>query len=210
MSVIRDIADAVKNGRAKLVKQLVPQALEEGISAGEILNEGLLAGMQQIGELFKRNEIYVPEVLIGARAMNAGTDILKPYLMGEDAQPRGTVVIGTAESDLHDIGKNLVRMMLEGKGFKVIDLGVNVTADKFIEAVKEHKPQILAISALLTTSMPAMGVTIERLKKEGLRDSVKVMVGGAPVTESFAEEIGADAYTSDAASAADMAVKLIG
>ncbi len=210
MSVIRDIADAVKNGRAKLVKQLVPQALEEGISAGEILNEGLLAGMQQIGELFKRNEIYVPEVLIGARAMNAGTDILKPYLMGEDAQPRGTVVIGTAESDLHDIGKNLVRMMLEGKGFKVIDLGVNVTADKFIEAVKEHKPQILAISALLTTSMPAMGVTIERLKKEGLRDSVKVMVGGAPVTESFAEEIGADAYTSDAVSAADMAVKLIG
>lgn len=210
MSTLRDIADAVRNGRAKTVKQLVPEALNEGIPASEILSNGLLIGMQEIGELFKKEEVYVPEVLITARAMNTGVELLKPYLTEENAQPKGRMIIGTAEGDLHDIGKNLVRMMFEGRGFEVIDLGVNVPPAKFVEAITELKPQIVGISSLLTTSMPAMAATVEAIKAAGLRDTVKIMVGGAPVTEEFAAEIGADKYTADAATAADWAAKLLG
>ncbi len=209
MEILRNIADAVKNGRSKAVKTLVPEALEAGVSAGDILNNGLLVGMSEIGELFKRDEVFVPEVLVSARAMNAGTELLKPFLTDENVQPKGTVVIGTAKSDMHDIGKNLVKMMLEGKGFKVVDLGVDVPAEKFVEAITEHNADIVAISSLLTTSMPAMGECIEAITAAGLRDKVKIMVGGAPVTESFAKEIGADAYTDDAASAAERALELL-
>lgn len=210
MADLRSIADAVKNGRAKVVKQLVPEAIAEGVAASDILNSGLLVGMSEIGELFKRNEVFVPEVLVSARAMKIGTDLLKPYLVADDVQPKGTVILGTAHGDLHDIGKNLVRMMMEGAGFKVIDLGVDVPAEKFIEAVQENDAQIVAISALLTTTMPAMRECIEKLTEAGLRDKVKIMVGGAPVTQAYADEIGADAYTPDAASAAECALALIG
>ncbi len=210
MSDLRSIADAVKNGRAKMVKQLVPEAIAEGIAASDILNNGLLVGMSEVGELFKKNEVFVPEVLVSARAMKVGTDLLKPYLVSDDVQPKGTVVIGTAEGDLHDIGKNLVRMMMEGSGFQVIDLGVDVSADKFVEAAREHNADIVAISALLTTTMPAMRECVEKFTAAGLRDKVKIMVGGAPVTEAFAQEIGADAYTSDAATAAEVALTLVG
>ncbi len=210
MADMRSIADAVKNGRAKVVKQLIPQALSEGASASAILNEGLLVGMSEVGELFKRNEVFVPEVLVSARAMKVGADLLKPYLVAGDVQPKGTVVIGTAAGDLHDIGKNLVRMMMEGAGFKVIDLGVDVSADQFIEAVQAHEADIVAISALLTTTMPAMRECVEKFEAAGLRERVKIMVGGAPVTEAFAREIGADAYTPDAATAAEIALTLVG
>lgn len=209
MADLRSIADAVKNGRAKVVKQLVPEALAEGIPVSEILNNGLLVGMTELGELFKKNEVYVPEVLVAARAMKVGTDLLKPYMMSADIQSRGVVAIGTAKGDLHDIGKNLVRMMMEGSGFTVLDLGVDVAPEKFVEAVQTNGAQIVAISALLTTTMPAMRECIEALEKAGLRDKVKVMIGGAPVTQSFADEIGADAYTPDAASAAERAVELV-
>lgn len=209
MADLRSIADAVKNGRAKVVKQLVPEALAEDIPVSEILNNGLLVGMTELGELFKKNEVYVPEVLVAARAMKVGTDLLKPYMMSADIQSRGVVAIGTAKGDLHDIGKNLVRMMMEGSGFTVLDLGVDVAPEKFVEAVQTNGAQIVAISALLTTTMPAMRECIEALEKAGLRDKVKVMIGGAPVTQSFADEIGADAYTPDAASAAERAVELV-
>lgn len=209
MADLRSIADAVKNGRAKVVKQLVPEALAGGIPVSEILNNGLLVGMTELGELFKKNEVYVPEVLVAARAMKVGTDLLKPYMMSADIQSRGVVAIGTAKGDLHDIGKNLVRMMMEGSGFTVLDLGVDVAPEKFVEAVQTNGAQIVAISALLTTTMPAMRECIEALEKAGLRDKVKVMIGGAPVTQSFADEIGADAYTPDAASAAERAVELV-
>ncbi len=210
MSDLRSIADAVKNGRAKMVKQLVPEAISEGIAASDILNNGLLVGMSEVGEQFKKNEVFVPEVLVSARAMKVGSDLLKPYLVTDDVQPKGTVVIGTAAGDLHDIGKNLVRMMMEGSGFNVIDLGVDVSADNFVEAAKEHNADIVAISALLTTTMPAMKECVEKIAAAGLRDKVKIMVGGAPVTEAFAQEIGADAYTSDAATAAEVALTLVG
>ncbi len=210
MADLRSIADAVRNGRAKVVKQLVPEALSEGLAARDILNNALLVGMGEIGELFKKNEVFVPEVLVSARAMKVGTDLLKPYLVAGDVQPRGTVVIGTAQGDLHDIGKNLVRMMMEGSGFNVIDLGVDVSADRFVGAAKEHNADIVAISALLTTTMPAMRECVEKIAAAGLRDRVKIMIGGAPVTQAFADEIGADAYTPDAATAAEIALQLVG
>ncbi len=209
MADLRSIADAVRNGRAKVVKQLVPEALAEGLFATDILNQGLLVGMSEVGELFKKNEVFVPEVLVSARAMKVGTDLLKPHLVAADVQPRGTVVIGTAQGDLHDIGKNLVRMMMEGAGFNVIDLGVDVPADRFVEAAKEHNADIIGISALLTTTMSGMRECVEKVEAAGLRGKVKIMVGGAPVTQAFADEIGADAYTPDAASAAECAVKLL-
>ncbi len=210
MADLRSIADAVKNGRAKVVKQLVPEALAEGFSVNEILNDGLLVGMSELGELFKKNEVYVPEVLVAARAMKAGTDLLKPYMMSSDIKPKGTVAIGTIKGDLHDIGKNLVRMMMEGAGLNVIDLGVDVAPEAFINAVQNQGAQIVAMSALLTTTMNGMRDTITALEEAGLRDKVKVMIGGAPVTQSFADEIGADAFTPDAASATDRALELVG
>lgn len=208
-AIIEEINAAMQKGKAKQVKQLIPQALEEGIPAQQILNEGLLDAMSVVGEKFKNNEVFVPEVLVAARAMNAGTALLKPYLSTEDGESKGKACIGTVEGDLHDIGKNLVRMMLEGKGLDVIDLGVDVSAEKFVETVQNEGVQLVCCSALLTTTMPNMAKVVEALKAAGLRDSVKVMIGGAPVTPEFAESIGADAYTPDAASAANKAVELI-
>ena len=209
MATPREIADAVKAGRAKIVKQLVNAAVEEGMSAEVLLNEGLIVGMNELGEMFKNNEVYVPEVLVAARAMKAGTEILKPMLAAENVQSRGVVAIGTVKGDLHDIGKNLVGMMLEGRGFTVVDLGVDVTAEMFIDAIQNKGAKIIGISALLTTTMSNIGETIKELEKAGLRDQVKVMIGGAPVTQGFADEVGADGYSADAASASDLAVKLM-
>jgi len=209
MATPREIADAVKAGRAKIVKQLVNAAVEEGMSAEVLLNEGLIVGMNELGEMFKNNEVYVPEVLVAARAMKAGTEILKPMLAAENVQSRGVVAIGTVKGDLHDIGKNLVGMMLEGRGFTVVDLGVDVTAEMFIDAIQNKGAKIIGISALLTTTMSNIGETIKELEKAGLRDQVKVMIGGAPVTQGFADEVGADGYSADAASASDLAIKLM-
>lgn len=207
MSTLNEIAQAMENGRAKLIKTLVPQALEEGIPAQQILQEGLLAGMDVVGRKFKNNEIFVPEVLVAARAMNVGAELLKPYLAEAGVESKGKVVLGTVKGDLHDIGKNLVRMMLEGKGLEVIDLGVDVTPEKFIEAAKENDCKLICCSALLTTTMPTMGEVVTKAKEAGL--NVKVMVGGAPVTQDFADSILADAYTPDATSCAEKAVELL-
>lgn len=204
------LKEAVIVGNASAAKELTEKALAENISAKQILDEALIPGMTVVGEKFKNNEYYVPEVLIAARAMYSALDILRPILSKSEVETKGTVVIGTVKGDLHDIGKNLVRMMLEGGGFKVIDLGVDVAPEKFIEAINEHNAQILAMSALLTTTMPSMKTTIEALKSVGIRDKVKVMVGGAPVTQQWADEIGADGYAPDAASAVDKAKELLG
>ncbi len=204
MAILQEISELLQKGSAKKVKALVEQALEEGIGAQEILDNGLLAGMDVIGEKFKNNEVYVPEVLLAARAMNMGADVLKPHLAQDGATDKGTVVLGTVKGDLHDIGKNLVRMMMEGKGLKVVDLGVDVDAAKFVEAAKEHGAKVIACSALLTTTMGEMKNVVDLVKAEGL-DAV-VMVGGAPVTQEFADSIGAHSYTNDAASCADQAL----
>ena len=209
MSLLEDISAALQKGKAKDVKELVQQAIDQGLGAQTILEEGLLSGMNIIGGKFKRNEVYVPEVLIAARAMNAGTALLKPLLASAGVEATGKVVIGTVKGDLHDIGKNLVRMMMEGKGLEVIDLGVDVSAEKFVQAINEHDADIVALSALLTTTMNEMKGVIEALDAAGLRDKVKVMIGGAPITESFRAAIGADAYTPDAASASESAIALI-
>ena len=208
MADMNAISVAVKDGRKKIVEQLVKDALSEGVSAEAILNEGLVKGMTELGELFKNGEVYVPEVLVAARAMKAGTALIKPLLMEANVQSLGTVAIGTVEGDLHDIGKNLVAMMLEGTGFTVIDLGENVSPASFVEAA-QNGAQIVAMSALLTTTMPMMATTIQALKDAGLRDKVKVMIGGAPITQDYADQIGADGYSTDAASAAELAKRLI-
>ena len=208
MAEMTAISAAVKGGRKKIVEQLVKEALEAGVNAGVILNEGLVPGMNELGEAFKNGEVYVPEVLVAARAMKAGTAILKPLLVAENVQSLGTVAIGTVEGDLHDIGKNLVGMLLEGTGFTVVDLGEDVSPARFVEAVR-NGAQIIGMSALLTTTMTNMKATIDLLKAEGLRDKVKVMVGGAPITQEYADSIGADGYSTDAASAAELAKKLI-
>lgn len=208
MSILAEMSQFLQQGRAKNVKELVQQAIDQGMDAKTILEEGLLSGMNIIGGKFKNNEVYVPDVLIAARAMNAGTALLKPLLMSEGVKAAGKVVLGTVKGDLHDIGKNLVRMMMEGKGLEVIDLGVDVPVEKFIEAVKEHNANIVACSALLTTTMNEIEVVVEAFKAAGMRDQVKIMIGGAPVTETFCQKIGADIYTPDAASAADEAYKV--
>jgi len=209
MSIIENIGNAVYKGKAKEVVTLVNEALEEGFTAGEILEQGLLKGMGELGVKFKNNEVFVPEVLVAARALNKGTEILKTKLIEEGVEPIGRGVICTVKGDLHDIGKNLVKMMLEGSGFEIIDLGIDVHEDKIVETVKELKPQILLMSALLTTTMNECGVVIQALKDAGIRGDVKVMVGGAPLTQTFADSIGADGYTPDAASAAEMAVTFV-
>jgi len=201
--ILIQLGENLQKGRAKVVGELVTQALADGIDANEIL-QSLLSGMDIVAEKFKNNEVYVPEVLIAARAMNTGTQLLKPHL-DNAASTIGKAIVGTVKGDLHDIGKNLVRMMFEGKGIEVIDLGTNVSAEAFVDAVREHKPQVLALSALLTTTMGEMATIVQALKTAELRDEVFVMVGGAPVTEHFCQEIGADAYAADAANAADMA-----
>ena len=206
MSLYNEISENLQKGKAKIVKELVQQAIDSGAKAEEILNEGLMHGMNIIGEKFKNNEIYVPEVLVAARAMNMGAQILKPYLAASGVQATGKVCIGTVQGDLHDIGKNLVKMMLEGKGLEVVDLGTDVPAEVFVKTAKEQNCQVICCSALLTTTMGVMADVVKIAEAEGIRDSVKIMVGGAPVNEAFCREIGADCYTSDAASAADAAV----
>lgn len=210
MANLTEISESLIAGNAPKVKQLVESALAEGVKASDIVVNGLIPGMAVIGEKFKVNEIYVPEVLIAARAMNAGLAILKPLLASSGFEPIGRVAIGTVKGDLHDIGKNLVAMMLEGAGFEIVDLGIDVSPEKFVNAVVEKAPTHIAMSALLTTTMPAMKDTIDALKAAGLRDKVKVMIGGAPVTQKYADEIGADGYSSDASSAVDLAKALIG
>ena len=209
MSILNDISSWLQQGRAPKVKACVQQALDEGIPAGEILEQGLLDGMNIIGQKFKNNEVFVPEVLIAARAMTKGIEVLRPHLVADGVEEKGTVVIGTVKGDLHDIGKNLVAMMIESAGFEVIDLGVDVSSDKFIEAVRSNPDtKIVACSALLTTTMPALRDTVAALNAADFRSKIKVMVGGAPITQEFADEIGADAYTPDAASAAAKAKEL--
>jgi 5-methyltetrahydrofolate--homocysteine methyltransferase len=211
MSVILEqIKEFLMKGKANDVKALVQKALDEKVPAGDVLNKGLLAGMGIIGERFKKNEVYVPEVLIAARAMKSGLDILKPALAAAKVEPRGVVVIGTVKGDLHDIGKNLVGMMLEGAGFKVVDAGINVEAAKFIELAQANQATVIGASALLTTTMTNMKEVVDALKASDLAGKVKVMIGGAPVTQAFCDEIGADGYAADAASAADLAKKLVG
>ena len=211
MSLLEDISSAVQRGKKKEVKPLVQQAVDEGIDPAEILNKGLIEAMSVIGDKFSRNEVFVPEMLVAARAMSAGTEILKPLLAEEGAEPLGKAVIGTVKGDMHDIGKNLVRMMIESKGFEVADLGVDVAPEQFVEYVREHPDcQLVCLSALLTTTMPAIADTVRALEDAGLRGGVmKVMVGGAPVTQAFADEVGADAYTPDAGAAAAKAAELV-
>lgn len=205
MTIIEEISEYLQKGRAKNVKALVQQALDEGIDAKTILDEGLLSGMMTVGGKFKRNEVFVPEVLVAARAMNAGMAILEPKLVEIGNEPVGKAVIGTVKGDLHDIGKNLVAMMLKGAGFEVCDLGVDVEPEVYIEKAEEIGADIIGMSALLTTTMPNMKDLINLLQEKGLRDKYIVMIGGAPVNETFAQEIGADYYTPDAASAAETA-----
>lgn len=205
-AILQEISEKLQQGKTKDIKVLVPQALEEGVPAKEILNEGLLAGMSVIGVKFKNNEVFVPEVLIAARAMKTGTEILKPYLVSADVQPAGKVVLGTVRGDFHDIGKNLVKMMMEGKGLEVIDLGVDVAPEAYVAAAKEHGAGVIACSALLTTTMGEMKNVVDLCVAEGIRDKVKIMIGGAPITDAYCKEIGADAYTSYAASAAEVAL----
>jgi len=209
MADFEALAEAIIGGKKDQAEALTKQALEEGTPAQEILNNGLVAGMNVVGRKFKANEFYVPEVLIAARAMKSAMEHLKPALAKADVQPLARVALGTVKGDLHDIGKNLVSMMLEGAGFEINDLGVDVRPEKYVEAVQESKATIVALSALLTTTMPVMKDTIEALKAAGLRDRVKIMIGGAPVTQSFADEIGADGYAPDAASAVDKAKEII-
>ncbi len=207
---LKEIADNLIKGKAPEVKELVQRAIDEGEDVQKVLNEGLVAGMSVVGAKFKANEFYVPEVLIAARAMKAGMEILRPILADKNIKGVGTVVLGTARGDLHDIGKNLVAMMLEGAGFEIIDLGVDVSPEKFIEAAKEKKADLVGLSALLTTTMPSMKDVVKAVGDSGLKDKVKVMIGGAPVTQSYADEIGADGYAPDAASAVDEAKQLLG
>ncbi|MFH1228085.1 MAG: corrinoid protein [Planctomycetota bacterium] len=209
MVKMQEIAENLISGKAPKVKELVQQALNEGTPSGQILKEGLIAGMNVVGTKFKANEFYIPEVLIAARAMKTAMEILKPLLSKTGVKPVARFAIGTVKGDLHDIGKNLVAMMMEGAGFEVVDIGIDVSPDKFISIIKEKQPQILGMSALLTTTMPAIKTTIDALKSAGLKNNVKIMIGGAPITESFSREVGADGYAGDAASAVDKAKELL-
>ena len=207
MSVLEQIKEQVIAGNVKKVKEYTDAAVSQGLHVSTILNDGLIAGMNVVGALFKNDEIYVPEVLMAARAMHTGLAIIKPLIASAGLKEKGVVAIGTVKGDMHDIGKNLVIMMLEGAGYKVIDLGTDVPAEKFLKVVEDEHPQIVGLSALLTTTMPQMQQTVKRLKESGNR--IKIVVGGAPVTEKFAREIGADGYAADAASAVEKVSELI-
>ena len=207
--LMNEIGAALEKGKRKLVVQYVQQAIDEGVPAQQILSEGLLPGMDRVGVKFRNNEIFVPEVLVAARAMNAGAELLKPLLAEAGAVSAGKIVLGTVKGDLHDIGKNLVKMMMEGKGLEVIDLGVDVAPEAFVQAAREHDANLSGCSALLTTTMPVMGEVVKAAEAAGIRDKVKIMIGGAPVTQEFCDSIGADAYTPDAAAAAEKAVALL-
>lgn len=210
MSKIAEIQELIMNGRSKLVPDAVQAALDEGEDALVLLN-AMIDTMGVVGERFKNNEIFVPEMLVAARAMKKGVAVLKPCLSSGAAGANGKVVIGTVAGDLHDIGKNLVAMMIESSGFEVIDLGVDVSAERFVEACRDNPDtKIVALSALLTTTMPGMAETVKALRAEAFGSSLKIMVGGAPITQTFADEIGADGYSSDAASAAELAKRLVG
>jgi 5-methyltetrahydrofolate--homocysteine methyltransferase len=209
MTVLNDLCQSVIDGDKHLALKLVQQAIDEKVPAEQILKDGLIRAMAEVGRKFECGEYFIPEMLIAARAMQNGLSLLRPYLVTANVQAIGKVVIGTVQGDLHDIGKNLVAMMLEGAGFEVIDLGVDASPEKYVQAVREHHPDLVACSALLTTTMPRMKDIIEALKENGLRDQVKVMIGGAPVTEAFAHQIGADACAMDAASASSRARELV-
>jgi 5-methyltetrahydrofolate--homocysteine methyltransferase len=209
MGVLEEIIQAVINGDKGKVVELTQKGLSEGLDPLVIINQGLVAGMDVVGPRFKNGEMFIPEVLQSAASMHAGMDVLKPRLKGKGVDSRGTIVMGTVEGDRHDIGKNLVGMMLEAGGFKVVNLGVDILAEDFVDKAVEQKAQVIGLSALLTTTMPAMKEVIEILKEEGKRDKFKIIVGGAPVTQKFADDIGADGYAPDAASAVDLCRKLL-
>ena len=207
--ILQEIASALYDGEDAQVAELVQQALDQDVAPGDILQGGLITGMDEVGRDFKAGDLFVPEVLIAARAMHSGMGVLRPLLAESDVSSSGKYLIGTVKGDLHDIGKNLVRMMVEGAGFETIDLGTDVDPQAFVDAVREHQPQLLGMRALWTTTMVQMKATMEALEEAGLRESIKIMVGGAPVTDAFAQEIGADAYAADAASAVDVARDLV-
>lgn len=208
MSVYEDLSTFVQQGRVNNVKEIIAAEIGKGTNAQALLQDGLLVGMAVIGEKFKNNQVYVPEVLIAARAMQAGIDVLAGALAAEKVESKGKVVLGTVKGDLHDIGKNLVKIMMESKGLDVIDLGVDVSADRFVNTAIEEGAQIIACSALLTTTMPVMKEVVDKANEKGVRDRIKIMVGGAPVTEEFKNKIGADYYSADASSASDIALQI--
>lgn len=210
MAILEDLAAEVIKGDAGVVKNLTEEALSQNISAEEVLNSGLVAGMNVIGKQFKNNEVFIPEVLVAARAMKAGMQIIRPLLAEANVEPLGKVIIGTVGGDLHDIGKNIVAMLLEGAGFEVLDLGADVTKEKFLEFAEKEKPDVLGMSALLTTTMVFMKDMVQSLEESGLKDKIKVIVGGAPITQSYADEIRADGYAPDAASAVDLVKSVMG
>ena len=207
--LINEIFNGIVDGQAPLVAQKVQQALESGVDPAAILNQGMIAAMAEVGKRFEEGEFYVPEMLIAARAMQSGLALLKPHLQQTDIKSSGKVVIGTVKGDLHDIGKNLVAMMLEGAGFEIVDLGTDVSPDKFVAAAREHQADFVAMSALLTTTMPSMKTTIDALQAAGLRPQVKVLIGGAPITENFVKQIGANGYAPDASRAVAVAKSLL-
>jgi 5-methyltetrahydrofolate--homocysteine methyltransferase len=207
--LLEQIGEQLYEGDDEAVAELTQKALDQGMTPKEVLQSGLLKGMDEVGRDFRDGDLFVPEVLIAARAMHAGMAILRPLLADSDVPSSGKIVLGTVKGDLHDIGKNLVGMMLEGGGFEIIDLGIDVPAERFVETVAAEQPDLIGMSALLTTTMPSMQQTIAALDEAGLRDGVKILIGGAPVTRSFAEEIGADGYAADAASAVDLARELV-
>ena len=209
-NILTTISEKLQAGQASELQNQVQQALDQGVEAEDILNNGLMHGMSIIGEKFKNNDVYVPEVLIAARAMNSATEILQSALDEAGVEPKGTVCLATVKGDLHDIGKNLVSMMLEGAGYSVVDLGVNVETEAMIKAVQENNASILGLSALLTTTMPLMGEIVTNLEEADIRDDVKVIIGGAPVTQNYADKIGADGYASDAATAVTITNQLLG
>lgn len=208
MSKIEELNHAVEIGRAKLVPGLVQECLDEGIAPIDILNKGMIDAMSVVGDKFKRNEIFVPEMLIAAKAMKKGVEVLKPHLAGDSSAKIGKLAMGTVAGDLHDIGKNLVIMMIESTGYEVVDLGIDVPVERFLEAASDPEVTVMGVSALLTTTMPAMQETVAALNKHPRRGEFKIMVGGAPITQAFADEIGADVYTEDAASAGQAAKAL--
>ena len=210
MADIKQLYDAIVHGNAPQAKAITEQALKEGVDPQELLRTAMIPAMDEVGKLFEENEYFVPELLIAARAMKGALELIRPLLAARGAEPVGRVAIGTVKGDLHDIGKNIVAAMLEGGGFEIIDLGVDVPAEKFVAAVKERRANIVALSALLTTTMPSMKSTIESLQVAGERQKVKVMIGGAPVTQKYADEIGADGYSDNAGAAVALARKLVG
>jgi len=209
MSIVENLSDAVQRGRTEDALSAIEEGLGMGLTAQELLDDGLLKGMSRLGARFKNNDVFVPEVLLSARALNQGLSVLKPYLIDTGVEAKGLAVIGSVKGDLHDVGKNLVKMMLQGAGFEVVDLGVDVSDDQFVEAIRGCHPDVLCLSALLTTTMGQMKLVIDAITATGLRDKVKILVGGAPITAAFCAAIGADGYAPDAVSAAELATAVL-